>query len=642
MRLSGAHESCWWISPLRHMGWLTLLVISLYGCPEKPSGGPDLDSDPSLILSSASICTDLILPEIDISDPDVEPVFLPLEVRMTGLSGSQVSELTTKLSFIPAAPKACFLSAVTDENGEVPSLRCMSASSDDLSFSGSRAFDAFYCTSTGRFQVKATTTLNDEEGTVIESNPIEVSCLPQAVFEDNCEKVGEDPIDMALDMEVDMEVMDMGEEIVLPASWSVAFNSGDSAITNLSVQGSTSPYPKNATYEFAVIDQEGSPIANVPVKFFLDWSALDEYQICEQSCSSEQTEELCDNRATCEWVSAPTDAGAEAGAQPDEAGVEPDEAGVEPEEAGVELGEEGYCGPDSANLGIDERCTDRTERCEANLCLPPSIDSLPLAIEPSEVITGPDGIARVSVVTTSSPGVYSIKAVAAYNGNVQEARTPSLTIWHQIPSQQYISLSCQSPITATFARRSTPNTALGTDQLGYTNLQRLASECRFQTADRFSGRIANVPVFFLSEAGNIAQSVISDDMGLAVAGWNAGGRSPIDVEPQLLPMPFVDIDNDNVCTEGVDEPSIPASVDGGGCSGRIAEPSKQFNTSGQPGALPIRANPRDGLIRVVGFTQEKLALSTSVRPYKMMVMVSIRPDFDLVPSQPEPFIDAKR
>ena len=83
---------------------------------------------------------------------------------------------------------------------------------------------------------------------------------------------------MMLDMEViDMDLSDMGEEIVRPASWSIVFESSQDPVTDLSVQASTSPYPKNANYQFSVIDQSGAPISDVPVKFFLDWSPLEGY-----------------------------------------------------------------------------------------------------------------------------------------------------------------------------------------------------------------------------------------------------------------------------------------------------------------------------------------------------------------------------
>ena len=40
-----------------------------------------------------------------------------------------------------------------------------------------------------------------------------------------------------------------------------------------------------------------------------------------------------------------------------------------------------------------------------------------------EAKTNPSGIATVSVVTTTSPGIYSIKALAKYNDQEQEAHT---------------------------------------------------------------------------------------------------------------------------------------------------------------------------------------------------------------------------
>ena len=165
--------------------------MSPFWLSRKPSSdGPDSDSKPSLILSSAPVCTEQILPAVDVRADNAEPIYMPLELRMTGISGSEASQLTTKLSFDPPVSRACFLSAVTDnESGEITSLQCTSASSDELTFTGGRTFDAFYCTNTGRFSVKAKTTLNDEDGTVIESNSIEIECQKAEDFEENCERV---------------------------------------------------------------------------------------------------------------------------------------------------------------------------------------------------------------------------------------------------------------------------------------------------------------------------------------------------------------------------------------------------------------------------------------------------------------------
>jgi hypothetical protein len=613
---------------------LSMMSISLLGCPEKPSDDPISETEPSLILSSASPCTEQILPAINVREEGAMPIYMPLEVRVGGITGSQASELNTKLSFDPPVAKACFLSAVSDESGEVQSLQCMSPTSGQLSFTGGRTFDAFYCTDTGRFAVQAKTTLDDD--TVIESNVIEITCLPSNIFEENCEMVGEEEVDMGIDMEVDMDLIDMGPEAIAPASWSIVFASDQEPTIDLSVQSSASPYPKNATYRFNVIDQSGAPLDDVPVKFYLDWSPLEGYPQCESNCSVETAQESCDARSTCRWDIVVNEEGAgDEGAGDEGAG---DEGAGDEGEPIV-----GVCSSDPMSAGIDERCAARTDRCEANLCLPPDLSALPLAIEPLEVRTAPDGIASVSVVTSTSPGVYSLKAVATYNGREQEAHTPSLTIWHQIPAQEHINLKCQAPVVAGYSRRTAPNSDLGTDDLGYVNYQRVGADCRFQVADRFAGRVATAPVFYMSEAGNITQSVMSDEEGVALAQWHTGGRSPIDVEPSIWSMPFIDANGNNSCDP--DEAVIPLdqNLTGtyiGGCGGALYENRTEFYYPENLGELPLVANPRDGLVRIVGFTQGEARFIDLGEDLDGDGDGLYQSDQDIVPPHNEPYIDA--
>ena len=614
---------------------LFIFCSLLFGCPEKPSTeGPSSDSEPTLILSSAPVCTEQILPATDVQASDIEPTYMPLELRVTGISGSEASQLTTTLSFDPPVPRACFLSAVTDdETGNIASLRCTSPTSDELSFTGGRTFDAFYCTNTGRFSVKAKTTLNDEAGTVVTSNAIEVTCLPPDVFEENCERLGEEEVDMLVDMDLpDMDMVDMGEEIVRPASWSIVFDLEQEPVTDLSVQASTSPYPKNANYQFSVIDQSGAPLSDVPVKFFLDWSPLDDYPVCDSLCANETTQESCDARSNCAW----------------NADEPAPEAGTEAEDAGSEMVPEpmpsqGLCAPNPMSVGLDERCERRTDSCMANLCLPPTLSGLPVVIEPMEVKTNANGVATVSVVTTTSPGIYSIKALAEYNNQEQEAHTASFTIWHQIPSQKHININCQAPVTAGFSRRVSPDPSLGSDSRGYINNQRIGADCRFQIADRFAGRVSESPVFFMSEAGNINQSVISDEDGIALAQWHTGGRSPVDVEPSIWSVPFVDRNANGRCDP--EEAVIPVGQDLvgryiGGCGGAIYEDNKELFYPELVGERPVLVNPRDGLVRIVGFTQGEARFIDLGEDLENDGDGLYSPDQDLVPAHSEPYVDA--
>ena len=110
----------------------------------------------------------------------------------------------------------------------------------------------------------------------------------------------------------------------------------------------------------------------------------------------------------------------------------------------------------------------------------------------------------------------------------------------------------------------------------------------------------------MSEAGNINQSVMSDEDGVALAQWHTGGRSPVDVEPYIWSVPFIDANGNGRCDP--EEAIIPTGQDltgsyVGGCGGAIYEANKELFYPEQTGELPIKVNPRDGLVRIVGFTQ---------------------------------------
>ena len=93
----------------------------------------------------------------------------------------------------------------------------------------------------------------------------------------------------------DMGMPDMATPSIVPASWVIAFDPDQSAVTNLSVQASSSPYPKNASYLFSVTDEQGRPIPDVPVTFYLDWSMIAGagYDACLPTCEDVPTLGAC-------------------------------------------------------------------------------------------------------------------------------------------------------------------------------------------------------------------------------------------------------------------------------------------------------------------------------------------------------------
>lgn len=631
---SGAHYHHSWLTPIL---LVSAVALALSGCPQRPTEEPQPDLEPSLVMSSTPVCSELILPKTDLTQEGAEPTFLPIEVRFNGVSGSIASQYSVKLTLDPDRTAGCLLSSVEDESGQISSYRCETTQSAPLSFVGGRAYDNFYCTGLGPFSITATVEFGDEEKEIITSNSLEVVCLAADVFENNCERPEEPMPDMDvlpdMDMLSDMEVIPDMDLPDVPAAWSIVFTPDQEAELNLSVQGSNSAYPKNGTYQFSVLDERGQGIRNVPVKFFLDWSPLEEYDLCDPLCTELSDQESCEGQNTCEWVEmAPEEAGAD-GAGADGAGQAAGEVN-----AGDDAGAEarplvGACQRNGMTAGRDERCSGRTDRCQANICLPSDLSSLPVAIEPMRVRTDATGTAQVSLVTSDQPGVFSVRAEAEFEGRIQVAHTPNFTIFHQIPSQREVSLRCTSPVIAGFAHRYAPDINRGTDSQGYLQYQRESTDCFFQAADRFSGRVSDFPVFFMSEAGNITQATASNEMDVAIGTLSVGGRSPFDVEPITWALPNSP-QTDLTCQ------SIPlVNQPGEGCG--LEETrliSVQNPATGSPAELTF--NPTDGLIRVIAHTQGEARFIDYDSDPDGDGDGLYNPDQDLVPAHPEPFVDA--
>ena len=65
-----------------------LIVFSLLtGCPQQVEEEEEMEEKPTLLLSSFPVCTEMILPKHDLDQSEIDPVYLPLEVRLNGVSG---------------------------------------------------------------------------------------------------------------------------------------------------------------------------------------------------------------------------------------------------------------------------------------------------------------------------------------------------------------------------------------------------------------------------------------------------------------------------------------------------------------------------------------------------------------------------
>jgi hypothetical protein len=247
------------------------------------------------------------------------------------------------------------------------------------------------------------------------------------------------------------------------------------------------------------VDENQNPLPNIHVYFFLEWAPLSgndtSFEICNPRCENENKESCLERNTTCTWIPEGTglDTGGSMGGS-----IGGSIGGSMGGSMGGNRGSEdtqGVCQINGEYNG-DERCTDMNQ-CAANLCLPSELaNSVPIVITPFKAQSDQEGLVSISVTTKSEPGIYSVRAQAMLNQQTQNARSPNFTVYHQIPSQSHISLSCSNRVISGFNRRTLPDQNNGTDLLGYIHYQRPGTECRLQIADRFSGRVPNQPAFF--------------------------------------------------------------------------------------------------------------------------------------------------
>ena|GEM_PF-3428288 len=625
---------------------LTYLMLSmssallLWGCPADPESNTE-PVEPQITVSSALPCVEPILPVFK-SDEEESPTIGTIEVAVTGISAGESNGLEVKLFYEDERVVGCFLSSVSAEAG-VANYRCNTLESSALSLSARRAYDSLYCLNRGKMEVYAEVTLPD--GTYKRSEPHEVVCIDQDTFASSCTPVGVPaPQDMDVDlgdsdMGLDMEPIDM-EPRNIPTQWSVSYSSPESP-TLLSSQGSVSEAPNVGRYQFRVVDQNGEGLAGVPVRFFLNWSAVDDYPVCSLRCHQELSATACDERDACVW-----DLSTPPAVEPEGGSVGGLEGGAE---GGVSAATEGgaprppqpvvgSCRVRSDWEGEDERCENSRDTCEANYCLPTrnnAIGKLPVAIDPYYAVTSADGTVSVSMVAQNEPGVFSVRAEVTIDHSTQVANTPNVTILHEIATQSSLSFSCSPNVLNTFSTRSAPTSA---NLSGY-QLYQFAdpiSTCSALLGDRYSGPIRGSSVFFLSESGVITQSAITDEFGRATSSLQGSQPAPEDVDPRSFPSPFIDIPNP--ATERGDRQCQPEESLTGTCED-IEEPVRSLFW----GAGDINLNPRDGLTKVIAFTQGEVTFIDRITVANDPIQSAVghyQPEYDFVPLHPEPFVDS--
>lgn len=642
---------------LKQKTYLALSISSallLYGCPEdpEPQGDP---VEPKITISSALPCVEPILP-VFTQEQGEPPTIGTIEVAVTGVSASESNGLEVKLFYESERLVGCFLSSVAPEGGDT-NYRCSTLESSALTLRARRSYDNIYCLSPGKMELYAEITLPN--GSYKRSEPFEVVCTTPDIFASSCTPVDQAMEDMGSDMGSDMG-LDIGpapiEPVTAPSQWSISYSSPESA-TQLSVQGSVSDAPHVGHYDFKVIDQTGAPLAGVPVRFFLNSSALDSYPICDISCAQERDAIKCDEREACVWdltlVSyggAPGGEGslmgnAEGGAMSGtEGGTEGGTAG------GDEVGGEtsgraptpqpivGACRVSDSWVG-DERCARAQDRCEANYCLPSrnpgAVGRLPVSIDPFYALSDQDGQVSVSMVAQEEPGVFSIRAEAYIDDAVQVANTPNITVLHEIATQDSLSFSCSPSVVNSFSTHDAPN-ELNPNGYHIYQLNDPISTCTLQVGDRFSGPIRGSSVFFLSESGTITQSAVTDELGRAAAELQNSAPTPANVSPKTYSSPYIDHSGDGRCQP---EESLT------GTCANIEEQRRtlswQFGSTGAPRSMEL--NPRDGLTKVVAFTQGEAPFIDYILegndPITSVVGL-YQPEYDFVPLHSEPFVDS--
>ncbi len=548
------------------------------------------NATPKLLLSNRLQCQEPILPVFDArqstADNPLTPVYLPLDMQVTGIAGKDLNQTKIELSYDPEAGQVgkfkswdTFISNATPEDKEA-----LLSSDDpcdngfcsrDLKLNGSRIVDAFYCTKKGIALITANiATLPLGKGR-LKSNSIEITCVDPAVYEERCA------------VQPDMDISEMGTnemgaepdlaldaEIKAPTRFSLIYDnaSNENISDPISVQGSSQGLPTSKPIIFKVVNEDQVGVAGVKVKFILNWPG----ESC-MPCDSIKDEESCNDRRFCEWTT-----------------------GVIPGEGDMMVEQTGCFNKTDLEAGDDARCNNRGQRCEANICVDEN-RILPVSLIPTEGVSNADGLVKTTLVSSYEPGVFSVRAEATFGDAVQIANSPNITIKHGIPAQKGMSLICKHNVVPAFSTRIAPDAELSANRSGYALFNYQATECSVSLSDRFTGRISeNVPVFLMTEGGSVNQNLLTDENGIATTPYQISDPPPLDVEPILM--------------EAVTTVERPAP---------------------RPGEeAQLRFNPRDGLSRLIAFTQgDAHFIDLNADGF-------YQPTDDLVPVHEEPFVDA--
>ncbi|MEE2645215.1 MAG: hypothetical protein VYD19_09810 [Myxococcota bacterium] len=574
---------------LRSLSLLSL-CFAVLACSSDESEAPPPPRGPTFSLSGeiSDTCSELVAPVVSLRDSNRRGVTVTARLRRFDESDGLRLRLYSSFdevdgifgqfqSWYDFLAEASLDEVIALEDAGEPCLT--NYCSDILTLSGESATDTFYCTAPGTVTLEAEILEMPEGGVLQAQNKLTVRCVREADFAENCQsgiRLGSG--DQGSADRGDLGPGDMGDmagpDFRIPDSWSIRFVPGEESAREIAVKEATSGRPNSAPLTFSVTDNLQRPIPNVPVSVHLNWP----YEPCTP-CEFFRDAMVCGERFGCVW------------------------------------GEESGCLERPEVASGDPRCADNTHSCIENLCLPEN-QELPVSPPPPEE-TPPalGGLPTSSMAGGYAPGVCSAPAAATLEDTRLSVSSRPVTIHHGIPTQQSLDLRCDRRIASAFVSRGPLDPTFGQQAHGYIFPTLTAGaipevNCRFGLADRFSGRIPEgTSVFLLSEGGSVPQS-----MNTPEGGEDSAGSSAVNFRYELGAPPPRDV------------------------SPLGWEPSRIV--SHNPDNLPLPGtrsdysfNPRDGLSRVVAFTQGE---ATFIDIDNDTVYT---PSKDLVPPQPEPFID---
>lgn len=189
----------------------------------------------------------------------------------------------------------------------------------------------------------------------------------------------------------------------------------------------------------------------------------------------------------------------------------------------------------------------------------PAVHPSDVEIEPATAVTDANGEVSVTLLAGGTPGVVNVNATATLeSGESLTSRSGTVVIRGGIPSGRGFNFLCQYPVVPAFSRRLENGEYL----FGFSAND--GTECSVQLADRVNGVVdLSTQLFFLSEAGTIIQSAVTDESGRAKTRLGVGPPAPFTVgggSDGIVTLvavtrgeeDFYDVDGDKIWDFGVD------------------------------------------------------------------------------------------